>query len=52
MLPHSLFACPPLVSYSGSPRAGGQFEVLFRAYGPEKSFFEKKWQLSDIEEVK
>jgi hypothetical protein len=23
--------------------AGGQFEVLFRAYGPEKAFFDKTW---------
>ena len=33
-------------------RAGGKFEVLFRIYGPEKSFFEKKWTLPDIEELK
>jgi len=25
--------------------------VLFRLYGPEKSFFEKKWILPDIEKV-
>jgi hypothetical protein len=31
--------------------ASGQFEVMFRLYGPEKSFFEKKWMLPDIEEV-
>jgi hypothetical protein len=31
--------------------ASGQFEVMFRLYGPEKSFFEKKWVLPDIEEV-
>jgi hypothetical protein len=29
----------------------GQFEVMFRLYGPEKSFFEKKWVLPDIEQV-
>jgi hypothetical protein len=29
--------------------AGGEFEVLFRLYGPEKSFFDKKWVLPDIE---
>jgi hypothetical protein len=29
--------------------ASGQFEVLFRLYGPEKSFFDKKWVLPDIE---
>ena len=31
--------------------AGGQFEVLFRLYGPEKSLFDKKWRLPDIENV-
>jgi hypothetical protein len=25
--------------------------VLFRLYGPEKSFFDKKWVLPDIEKV-
>ena len=25
------------------------FEVLFRLYGPEKSFFDKVWSLSDID---
>jgi hypothetical protein len=33
-------------------RAGGQFEVLFRLYGPDKTFFDKAWQLPDIEEAK
>lgn len=28
---------------------GGQFEVLFRFYGPEKPFFERTWKLPDIE---
>jgi hypothetical protein len=27
----------------------GKFEVMFRLYGPEKPFFEKKWVLPDIE---
>ena len=27
----------------------GQFEVLFRLYGPEKPLFEKTWKLPDIE---
>jgi len=27
----------------------GQFEVLFRFYGPEKALFEKTWKLPDIE---
>jgi hypothetical protein len=31
--------------------AGGQFEVLFRLYGPDKSFFDKKWVLPDIEKM-
>ena len=30
-------------------RANGKFEVLFRLYGPEKRFFDKKWVLPDIE---
>lgn len=30
----------------------GQFEVLFRLYGPEKALFEKTWKLGDIEKVK
>jgi hypothetical protein len=29
----------------------GGFEVLFRLYGPEKPFFEKKWVLPDIENI-
>jgi hypothetical protein len=29
--------------------ANGQFEVLFRFYGPEKALFEKAWKLPDIE---
>ena len=32
-------------------KAGGQFEVLFRLYGPEKPFFDKTWKLPDIEPV-
>jgi hypothetical protein len=31
------------------PTNGRNFEVLFRLYGPEESFFEKNWKLSDIE---
>jgi hypothetical protein len=30
----------------------GQFEVLFRLYGPRKELFAKKWKLPDIEEAK
>jgi hypothetical protein len=29
----------------------GQFEVLFRFYGPEKALFDKTWKLPDIEMV-
>jgi hypothetical protein len=29
----------------------GQFEVLFRFYGPEKPLFDKRWKLPDIEKV-
>jgi hypothetical protein len=32
-------------------RANGQFEVLFRFYGPEKPLFDKTWKLPDIEPV-
>jgi len=31
--------------------ASGKFEVVFRLYGPEMAFFEKKWTLPDIERV-
>ena len=30
---------------------GGQFEVLFRFYGPTKPLFDKTWKLPDIEKV-
>ena len=29
----------------------GQFELLFRLYGPEKPFFDKAWKLPDVERV-
>ena len=29
----------------------GQFEVLFRFYGPEKPVFDKTWKLPDIERI-
>src|SRR5690242_939638 len=29
----------------------GQFEVLFRLYGPEKAFADKTWKLPDIERI-
>ncbi|HXO67878.1 MAG TPA: DUF1254 domain-containing protein [Bradyrhizobium sp.] len=31
--------------------AGGQFEVLFRFYGPDKPVFDKTWSLPDIERM-
>lgn len=31
--------------------SNGQFEVLFRLYGPEKPFAEKTWKLPDIERL-
>jgi hypothetical protein len=31
--------------------ANGQFEVLFRFYGPEKPVFDKTWALPDIERI-
>jgi hypothetical protein len=34
------------------PTSGeGQFEVLFRFYGPEEPLFEKTWKLADLEKV-
>jgi hypothetical protein len=34
------------------PTSGtGKFEVMFRLYGPERSFFEKRWVLPDIEKT-
>ena len=32
-------------------KTGGQFEVLFRFYGPEKPLFDKTWKLPDIEQL-
>jgi hypothetical protein len=32
-------------------KAGGEFEVLFRFYGPEKALFKKAWKLPDIEKI-
>jgi hypothetical protein len=29
----------------------GQFEVLFRFYGPEKPLFDKTWKLPDLEQI-
>ena len=32
-------------------KPSGTFEVLFRAYGPEKPLFDKSWILPDLEKV-
>ena len=32
--------------------AGRGFELLFRIYGPKKSFFDKQWTLPDLEKVR
>ncbi|MDH6198403.1 hypothetical protein M2272_005062 [Mycobacterium frederiksbergense] len=32
-------------------KPGGQFEVLFRLYGPKQELFDKTWRLPDIEKV-
>jgi len=32
-------------------KAGGDFEVLFRFYGPKPELFEKRWRLTDIERL-
>jgi hypothetical protein len=32
-------------------KSGGQFEILFRLYGPEKALFDKTWVLPDIEKI-
>ena len=46
-------AKPPAAKESNwvPTKAGGQFEVLIRFYGPEKSLFDKTWKLPDIEQV-
>src|SRR5262245_9246795 len=31
--------------------AGGEFELLFRLYGPEKPLYDKTWTLPDLEKV-
>jgi len=32
-------------------RAGGEFEILFRFYGPTKPLFDKSWKLPDVEKL-
>jgi hypothetical protein len=45
-------SAPPAKESNWVPtKSQGEFEVLFRFYGPEKSLFEKKWRLPDIEKV-
>ena len=40
----------PTVSANWIPTSAGEcFEVMFRFYGPEPSFFDKRWRLPDIE---
>jgi len=43
---------PPGKEANWVPTSGqGNFEVLFRFYGPEKALFDKTWILPDVEEV-
>ena len=45
-------AAPPGKESNWIPTsARGEFEVLFRFYGPDKSLFDKVWRLPDIEKV-
>lgn len=45
-------AAPPTKEANWVPTCPeGEFEVLFRFYGPEKSLFEKTWRLPDIEKI-
>src|SRR5262245_11521198 len=32
-------------------RAGGEFEILFRFYGPTKPLFDKTWKLPDVDKL-
>ena len=34
-----------------STKSGGNFEVMFRLYGPEKPLFDKSWKLPGIERM-
>jgi hypothetical protein len=38
-------------AHGASPRRDGEFEVLFRFYGPEEPLFNKTWTLPDIEKI-
>jgi hypothetical protein len=45
-------AAPPTQESNWVPTSPhGEFEVLFRFYGPEKSLFAKTWRLPDIEKI-
>jgi len=45
-------AAPPSKESNWVPTSPkGEFEVLFRFYGPDKSLFDKAWRLPDIEKV-
>jgi hypothetical protein len=44
-------APPGLESNWVPTKAGGEFEVLFRFYGPEKPVFDKSWRLPDVERI-
>ena len=46
-----LFAAAGKQSNCVPTKPKGQFEVLFRFYGPEKALFDKTWKLPDIENV-
>lgn len=45
-------AAPPGKESNWVPTGGRDFEIIFRLYGPEKAFFEKKWPLTDLQEVR
>jgi hypothetical protein len=32
-------------------RADGEFELMFRFYGPEKPLFDKTWQVADVDRI-
>ena len=34
-----------------STRAGGEFEIMFRFYGPTNPLFDKTWQLPDVDKL-
>jgi len=44
-------APPGKESNSVPTNPSGQFEVLFRFYGPDQPLFDKMWKLPDIEQI-